>query len=85
MVHGNTAYFSRRHNVYSYTVPGNKWTKLPLCKYEYFAMAVINDALTTIGGRDNLTLYSVYLEAHGKKSSFQCQRSECTQLLLTPW
>ena len=50
VVHGSTAYFSRVHNVYSYTVPENKWTKLPLCKYEYFAMAVINDALTTIGG-----------------------------------
>ena len=35
-----------------HTVPENKWTKLPQCKYEYFAMAVINDALTTIGGRD---------------------------------
>ena len=52
VVHGNTAYFSRNHSVYSYTVPGNKWTKLPQCKYEHFAMAVINDALTTIGGRD---------------------------------
>ena len=49
-VHGNTAYFSNEHDVYSYTVPENKWTKLPECKYEYFAMAVINDALTTIGG-----------------------------------
>ena len=52
MVHGSTAYFSSRHNVYSYTVPGNKWIKLPQCKYEHFAIAVINDALTTIGGRD---------------------------------
>ena len=51
VVHGSTAYFSRDHNVYSYTVPENKWTKLPQCKYENFAMAVINDALTTIGGR----------------------------------
>ena len=50
VVHGNTAYFSSGHNVYSYTVPENKWTKLPQCKYERFAMAVINDALTTIGG-----------------------------------
>ena len=53
MVHGSTAYFSSHHNVYSYTVPENKWTKLPQCKYEYFAMAVTNDALTAIGGRDN--------------------------------
>ena len=52
VVHGSTAYFSSDHKVYSYTVPGNKWTKLPQCKYEHFAMAVINDALTTIGGWD---------------------------------
>ena len=50
VVHGSTAYFSTDFNVYSYTVPENKWTKLPQCKYEFFAMAVINDALTTIGG-----------------------------------
>ena len=55
MVHGSTAYFSCGHNVYPYTVPENKWTKLPQCKYECFAMAVINDALTTIGGGDWLT------------------------------
>ena len=52
MVYGNTAYFSTDYNVYSYTVPENKWTKLPQCKNQCFAMAVINDALTTIGGID---------------------------------
>ena len=52
VVHGNTAYFSIHYNVYSYTVPENKWTKLPQCKYGFFAMAVINDALATIGGVD---------------------------------
>ena len=53
VVHGSTAYFPGANNVYSYTVPENKWTKLPQCKYKYFAMAVINDALTTIGGVDH--------------------------------
>ena len=53
VVHGSTAYFSSRYNVYSYTVPENKWTKLPQCKYAEFAMAVINNALTTIGGLDH--------------------------------
>ena len=53
VVHGSTAYFSSHHNVYSYTVPENKWTELPECKYEYFAMALINGALTTIGGQDH--------------------------------
>ena len=50
VVHGSTAYFSEGYVVYSYTVPENKWTKLPQCKYRYFAMAVLNGALTTIGG-----------------------------------
>ena len=53
VAHGSTAYFSRFHDVYSYTVTENKWTKLPECKYSDFAMAVINDALTTIGGADD--------------------------------
>ena len=52
VVHGSTAYFSNDYDVYSYTVPENKWTKLPQCKYKNFATAVINDALTTIGGED---------------------------------
>jgi N-acetylneuraminic acid mutarotase len=52
VVHGSTAYFSSDHNVYSYTVPGNKWTKLPECKYRFSALAVVNDTLTTIGGLD---------------------------------
>ena len=50
---GSIAYISFDHNVYSYRAPKNKWTKLPQSKYKYFAMAVFNDALTTIGGRDN--------------------------------
>ena len=50
VVRGSTAYFSSGYNVYSYTVSENKWTKLPQCKYRYFAMAVLNDALTTMGG-----------------------------------
>ena len=52
VVHGSTAYFSSGYNVYSYTVPDNKWIKLPQCKYGYFAMAVIDNQLTTIGGRE---------------------------------
>ena len=70
MVHGSTAYFSSEYNVYSYTVPENKWTKLPQCKYQRFATAVINDALTTIGGGGyQIGAINTYLEAHGKKSS----------------
>ena len=66
VVHGSTAYFSRYHNVYSYTVPGNKWTELPQCKYRHFAMAVINDTLTTIGGWDHqLTVTNTLLSLSG--------------------
>lgn len=49
--HGNTAYFSQDHNVYSYTVTEDKWTSLKPCDYKYFSMAVVNDKLTTIGGQ----------------------------------
>jgi hypothetical protein len=52
VVHGNTAYFSRGHMVYLFTVRGNKWTKLPECMYKYFVLAVVNDTLTTVGGED---------------------------------
>ena len=52
MVHGNMAYFSRDgHNVYSYTLSQDKWTKQKQCKYRSFSMAVVNNQLTTIGGR----------------------------------
>ena len=50
VVHGNTAYFSQRHDVYSYTLSQGRWTKLRQCKYRSFSMAVINNQLTTIGG-----------------------------------
>ena len=50
VVHGSTAYFSSGRIVYSYRLSESKWTKLPQCKYDDFTMAVINDALTTIGG-----------------------------------
>ena len=48
--HGNTAYFSRDNRVYAYTLSQDKWTKLILCEYEYFSMAVVHNQLTTIGG-----------------------------------
>ena len=50
VVHGNTAYFSQGHNVYSYTLSQDKWTELKQCKYQSFSMAVVNNQLTTIGG-----------------------------------
>ena len=65
MVNGSTAYFSSDYDVYSYTVPENKWTKLPQCKYENFAMAVINDALTTIGGKRNWAFTNTLLSLSG--------------------
>lgn len=49
---GNTAYFSSGVDLYSYTVPGDKWTKLPECKYQNFSLAIVEGQLTTIGGRN---------------------------------
>ena len=53
VVHGNTAYFSRDYSVYSYTISQDKWTKLKQCEYRYFSMAVVNNQLTTIGGKQH--------------------------------
>ena len=50
IVHGNIAYFSYYHDIYSFAVP-DKWTKLPPHEYKHFSMAVIYGKLTTIGGR----------------------------------
>jgi hypothetical protein len=52
VVHGSTAHFSIDHNAYSYTVSGNKWTKLPEHQYGWPALAVVIDTLTTVGGED---------------------------------
>lgn len=50
MVHRNMAYFSQGRNVHSYTVSEDKWTELPKCKYGSFALAVVKDKLTSVGG-----------------------------------
>ena len=52
VVHDNTAYFSSGHDVYSYAISEDKWSKLKPCSYGYFSMAVVNHKLTTIGGWD---------------------------------
>ena len=61
MVHGNTAYFSQYYNVYSYTLSKDKWTKLKQVKYTAFSMAVVNNQLTTIGGKRDLTATNTLL------------------------
>lgn len=53
VVHGNVAYFSRSYYVYCYKVADDDWIRLPKCNYEWFALAVIKDMLTTIGGDDS--------------------------------
>ena len=56
VVHGNTAYFSHGYNVYSYTLSQDKWTQLKECEYQSFSMAVVNNQLTTIGGRPEFSI-----------------------------
>ena len=51
VVHDNTVYFSSGQGIYSYTISEDKWSKLKLCSYGYFSMAVVNHKLTTIGGK----------------------------------
>ena len=50
VAHGDAAYFSCNHEIYSLTEPDFKWVLLPWCKYRLFGMAVVNSKLTTIGG-----------------------------------
>ena len=52
VVRESSAYFSLNQDVYSYTLPKNKWTKLPGCKHKYFALAVVHHTLTAIGGKN---------------------------------
>ena len=61
VVHGNTAYFSQRYNVYSYTLSQDKWTELEQCEYSNFSMAVVNNQLTTIGGQHGGTATNTLL------------------------
>ena len=70
VVHGNTAYFSRYHNVYSYTLANDEWTSLPRCEYLRFGLAVVNDKVTTIGGWSGITVATntlLCLEDQGTK------------------
>ena len=55
VVHGNTAFFSYLHKVYSYqNAQGEeKWSKLQDNPYERFGLAVIDGLLTSVGGYNN--------------------------------
>ena len=63
VVHGSVAYFSQGNRVYTYTIAKFEWSELKQCEHEYFAMAVVNDKVTTIGGYYNTrainTLFSL--------------------------
>ena len=50
IVHGNTAYFSKHYNIYSYKLSQDKWSKLKSCTHQSFSLIVIDDRVTTIGG-----------------------------------
>ena len=50
MAHGNRVYFSASYRIYSYEYP-EKWTPLQPSLYKLFGLAVVNEKLTTIGGR----------------------------------
>ena len=52
VVHNNTVYFSIGRDVYSYTISEDKWSKLKPCSYEKFSMVIVDQKLTTVGGRD---------------------------------
>ena len=72
IVHENTAYFSRYYSIYTYQLSDNKWSKLVSSQYQSFALAVIDNRLTTMGGinkdkkRTN-NLFSLIGSRSGKK------------------
>ena len=51
MGHDNTAYFSKNYHIYAYATQEDRWTRIKPCGQGNFAMAVVNDKLTTIGGQ----------------------------------
>ncbi len=50
VVHKNTAYYSYYFNLYAYSRPDDKWSKLRPSQYQSFSLVVIDNQLTTIGG-----------------------------------
>ena len=69
MVHNNnTAYFSSGRDIYSYTIPEDKWSKLKPCSFKDFSMAVVNHKLTTIGGWDKSSVTNTLLCLSGSSS-----------------
>ena len=61
VVYENTAYFSCDYDVYSFTLPDNKWTKLQSCRYRDFSMVNVDGKLTTIGGYDGSSVTNTLL------------------------
>ena len=79
VVHGNTAYFSEGHNVYSYTLSQDKWAKdkwtvLERCEYEHFSMAVVNNRVTTIGGERGDTATNILLSLLRSSSEMKWEK-----------
>lgn len=49
-VHGNSAYFSRGHNVYAFQIPQSRWKRIVEFPNTNFSLEVIENKLTAIGG-----------------------------------
>ena len=74
VVHEDIAYFSESNSVYSYTLAKDQWTKPEQCKYFSFGLAVVNNKITTIGGRNRGTVTNLLL-------SLDVQRKKWRELL----
>ena len=58
MAHDRTAYFSRNCDIYSYTIPDDKWAKLREYKYYNFAMVIVSGNLFAVGGKCSCSVNS---------------------------
>ena len=74
VVHDNTAYFSEGCDVYSYTIPEDKWSKLKPCSNGYFGMAVVDHKLTAIGGQRGITPINTLLCLSGSSSKVKWEK-----------
>lgn len=50
VVHQKTVYVSRHFDIHSYQVAEDEWKQLATSRYQSFALTVIDDKVTTIGG-----------------------------------
>ena len=76
IVDGDMVYLRARgtQNIYAYKSTDETWDQLPECETEWFSLAVVNNFLTTIGGRasgDKMTNQLFSLTGEGRSKTWR--------------